>query len=123
MVVEDEDAVRAIVTRMLQAEGYEVLGARNGTEALQELEEVGGAVNVVLTDIVMPGMGGRQLATELSRRYRRIPIVWMSGHARESELQLGSIGRDEPFLHKPIGSELLLETVARAIEQNATAPS
>jgi two-component system cell cycle sensor histidine kinase/response regulator CckA len=123
LVVEDEDAVRTVVMRTLQAEGYEVLGAREGGEALRELEEVGGAVNLVLTDIVMPGMGGRQLAAELSRKYRRIPIVWMSGHARESELQRGELSRDEPFLQKPVTADMLLETVAQVIEKNATVRS
>ena len=123
LVVEDEDAVRTIVMRTLQAEGYEVLGAREGNEALGELEEVGGAVNLVLTDIVMPGMGGRQLVAELSRRYRRIPIVWMSGHARESELQRGELSRDEPFLQKPVSADNLLETVAQVIEKSDTVRS
>ena len=118
LVVEDEDSVRTVVMRTLQAEGYEVLAAREGEEALRELEEVGGAVNLVLTDIVMPGMGGRQLAAELSRRYRRIPIVWMSGHAREAEQAKGEISRDEPFLQKPVSADTLLETVAQVIEKN-----
>ena len=117
LVVEDEDAVRSVVMRTLQAEGYEVLGAREAREALRELDEVGGAVNAVLTDIVMPGTGGRQLAAELTRRYRRIPIIWMSGNAREAELQKGELSRDEPFLHKPVSTDLLLQTVAQAIER------
>jgi CheY-like chemotaxis protein len=123
LVVEDEDSVRTIVMRTLQAEGYEVLGAREGSEALRELEEVGGAVNLVLTDIIMPGMGGRQLAAELNRRYRRIPIVWMSGHARESEQQRGELSRDEAFLQKPVSAETLLETVAQVIDKNTTVRS
>jgi CheY-like chemotaxis protein len=82
---------------------------------LRELEEIGGAVNLVLSDIVMPGMSGRQLAIELNRKYRKIPIVWMSGHTREAELQKGEIGKDEPFLHKPMAPETLLETVAGVI--------
>ena len=123
LVVEDEDSVRSIVMRTLQAEGYEVLGARDGGEALRELEEVGGAVNLVLTDIVMPGMGGRQLAAELSRRYRRIPIVWMSGHAREVEQQKGELSRNDPFLQKPVSTDTLLETVAQVIEKNTAVRS
>jgi two-component system cell cycle sensor histidine kinase/response regulator CckA len=123
LVVEDEDSVRTIVMRTLQAEGYEVLGAREGNEALRELEEVGGAVNLVVTDIVMPGMGGRQLAAELSRKYRRIPIVWMSGHAREAELQRGELSPNEPFLQKPVSADTLLETVAQVIERNSTVGS
>ena len=115
LVVEDEDPVRTVVMRTLQSDGYEVLGARDGHEALRELEEIGGAVNLVLSDIVMPGMGGRQLAIELHRRYRKIPVVWMSGHTRETELQKGEIGKDEPFLHKPVTPEALLEMVSGVI--------
>ena len=51
-------------------------------------------------------------------RYRQIPIIWMSGHAREAELQKGELSRDEPFLHKPVSPDLLLQTVAQAIERN-----
>jgi CheY-like chemotaxis protein len=121
-VVEDEDPVRAIVMRTLQEEGYEVLGACEGEEALEELEEIGGAVNLVLTDIVMPGMSGRGLAAELSRRYHHIPIVWMSGHTREAEIQKGKIGKDEPFLQKPISADVLLETIAEIMDKRV-APS
>ena len=119
LVVEDEDPVRLVVMRTLQAEGYEVLGAGNGNEALEELDEIGGAVNLVLTDIVMPGMSGRQLAAELSRRYHGIPVIWMSGHTREAELQKGQVGANEPFLHKPIPPDLLLETVSTVMLQTA----
>ncbi|MFL5491237.1 MAG: PAS domain S-box protein [Gemmatimonadales bacterium] len=117
LVVDDEDAVRAVVQRTLQEAGYDVLGAPNGHQALKELEEIGGAVNVVLSDVVMPGMSGRQLAAELSRRYHQIPIVWMSGHSREAELQRGQVTAEEPFLPKPIPPELLLDTVAKAMKR------
>lgn len=116
LVVDDEDSVRAVVTRTLQAEGYEVLGARDGKEAMAELEEVGGAVNLVITDIVMPEMGGRQLVRELSRRYPGIPLIWMSGHARETQFQPDQVGRDQPFLYKPVSPDLLLETVAEVLQ-------
>ncbi len=117
LVVEDEDPVRAVVMRTLKEAGYDVLGASNGHEALKELEEIGGAVNVVLSDVVMPGLSGRQFAAELSRRYHQIPIVWMSGHTREAELQKGQVTADEPFLHKPIAPDLLLDTLAKAMKR------
>ena len=117
LVVEDEDPVRAVVMRTLKEAGYDVLGASNGHQALKELEEIGGAVNVVLSDVVMPGMSGRQFAAELSRRYHEIPIVWMSGHTREAELQKGQVTPDEPFLHKPIAPDLLLDTLAKAMKR------
>jgi two-component system cell cycle sensor histidine kinase/response regulator CckA len=116
LVVEDEDAVRAVVVRTLQVDGYEVLGARNGREALKILEEVGGAIDLVITDIVMPVMGGGRLARELSRRYPNIPLIWMSGHPRETELHTSEVGEGQLFLHKPVAPGVLLDAVAEVLE-------
>jgi len=66
---------------------------------------------------VMPGMSGRQFAAELSRRYHQIPIVWMSGHTREAELQKGQVTADEPFLHKPVPPDLLLDTIGKSMKR------
>ena len=116
LVVEDEDPVRIIVSRTLQYEGYEVLGARDGHEALSLLEEVGGAVNLVLTDIVMPNKGGAQLACELQARYPDLPLIWMSGHPRETELHSSEVGPNQVFLQKPVAPAILLEAVAGVLE-------
>jgi two-component system, cell cycle sensor histidine kinase and response regulator CckA len=116
LVVDDEDPVRAIVIRTLQSEGYEVLGARDGREALKLLEEIGGALSLVITDIVMPGMGGAQLVRELNRRYPSISVIWMSGHPRESELHANDVGPGHVFLHKPVAPAVLLDTVAEVLE-------
>lgn len=119
LVVDDEEAIRAVVGRMLQAEGYEVLRARDGMEALRELKEVGGAVDLVITDLVMPGMGGRVLGQELARRYPGLPLVWMSGHPREVEFPREMPGHENPFLMKPVSPGALLDTVSRVL-QNAS---
>jgi two-component system, cell cycle sensor histidine kinase and response regulator CckA len=119
LVVDDEEAIRAVVSRMLQAEGYEVLRARDGTEALRELGEVGGAVDVVITDLVMPGMGGHVLGAELARRYPELPLVWMSGHPRDVEFPREMPGHEYPFLMKPVSPRALLEMVSRVL-QNAS---
>lgn len=119
LVVDDEEAVRAVVARMLQGEGYEVLRARDGREALRELEEVGGGLDVVITDLVMPGMGGRVLGQELERRYPDLPIIWMSGHPREVEFPREVNGEEHEFLMKPVSPEALLDAVARALEKTA----
>jgi two-component system, cell cycle sensor histidine kinase and response regulator CckA len=119
LVVDDEEAIRAVVSRMLQAEGYEVLRARDGTEALRELGEVGGAVDLVITDLVMPGMGGHVLGAELARRYPELPLVWMSGHPRDVEFPREMPGHEYPFLMKPVSPRALLEMVSRVL-QNAS---
>ena len=117
LVVEDEDPVREVVARILQGEGYEVLSARHGAEALTCLEEVGGAVDIVIADVVMPVMGGRELTAELRRRYPNLPVVWMSGHPREVELRFSDQTKDLAFLQKPIPPRVLSETIAQVLQR------
>jgi CheY-like chemotaxis protein len=117
LVVDDEDSVRTVVTRMLQGEGYGVLGARHGEEALRYLEQVGGAVDMVITDVVMPVMGGRELTEELARRYPDLVVVWMSGHPREVELRGADQFKDLAFLQKPIPPRVLSETVEQVLQR------
>jgi CheY-like chemotaxis protein len=116
LVVEDEDSVRTVVSRTLQADGYEVMGAREGNEALALLDEVGGVVDLIITDIVMPGMSGGQLAQELRQRYPDIPLMWMSGHPRETELHSDDVIEGQVFLHKPVAPEVLLRMVAEVLD-------
>ena len=119
LVVDDEEAIRTVVARTLQADGYEVLVAGEGGEALRELEEIGGAVDLVITDLVMPGIGGVQLGRELARRYPRIPLLWMSGHPREVEFPREMPGKNQLFLMKPVTPDTLLDSVAQSLEKAA----
>jgi PAS domain S-box-containing protein len=114
LVVEDEESVRHIVSRTLEGEGYEVLGAREGRQALQLIDEVAGAVDLVITDIVMPGMGGGELAQELRARFPGTPLIWMSGHPGEADIQ--NDGEEaQQFLHKPVAPDVLLGTVGEVL--------
>jgi two-component system, cell cycle sensor histidine kinase and response regulator CckA len=122
LVVDDEDSVRAVVTRTLQGQGYTVLSARNGSEALEYLEEIGGGVDLVITDMVMPVMGGGKLTEELAVRYPLLRVVWMSGHTSEREFRLNEQERHPTFLSKPVPAQLLLETVARVLQDESTRP-
>jgi CheY-like chemotaxis protein len=117
LVVDDEDPVRAVVVRTLQAEGYEILGARHGKEALYYIEQVGGAVDLVLADLVMPVLGGHELTDELARRYPAIPVIWMSGHPREVEARRSTVGKARASLQKPVPPHLLLQTVAQVLQK------
>jgi CheY-like chemotaxis protein len=118
LVVDDEDPVRAVIARTLQAEGYDVLGARQGREALYYLDQIGGAVDAVLTDLVMPGMGGHELTEELSRRYPKIPVIWMSGHPREIESRDGPVEKAHAFLQKPVPPHILLQVISQVLTRN-----
>ncbi|HEU5171826.1 MAG TPA: PAS domain S-box protein [Gemmatimonadales bacterium] len=114
LVVDDEDLVRAVLMRTLQAEGYEVVGASDGREAIACLEQAGGAIDLVISDVVMPVLGGCALGQEIERRYPDMPIVWMSGHPRE--IGASDAGEAERFLQKPIPPEVLLRTVAEVLQ-------
>ena len=117
LVVDDEESVQEVVVRLLQGEGYDVLGARNGKEALNYLEQVGCSVDVVITDLVMPVMNGRQLTAELHRRYPNLSVVWMSGHPREVELRSTDQAKDLAFLQKPVPPQVLSATIAQVFQQ------
>jgi PAS domain S-box-containing protein len=115
LIVEDEDAVRAITARTLRDEGYDVVEARHGREALARLSESGPPISLVLTDVVMPVMGGRALAEHLAREWPDLPLVWMSGYPRDTAIADGAGAPDRPFLQKPIPPELLAQTIAEAL--------
>ena len=120
LVVDDEDAVRAVVSRALEEAGYEVTQARDGWEALECLARNGG-VDAVLTDVVMPRLGGRELVERLAVEYPRLPVIWMSGHPRDMAFGDGVPAKTQPFLQKPIPHDLLARTVAGVLGRPARA--
>jgi PAS domain S-box-containing protein len=117
LVVDDEDIIRALMKRTLEEAGYEVLLARNGREALDSLARHRGEVDLVLSDLVMPVMGGRELANRLRAEYAGLPAVWMSGHPKDAAPVSSDAASAGLFLQKPIAPEILVETVARALER------
>jgi PAS domain S-box-containing protein len=119
LVVDDEEMVRRLVARTLELEGYDVAEARHGGEALQVLEQAGGAVELVVSDVVMPVMGGLELGTQLRHRYPALPVIWMSGYPSDTAFANGGLPDDQPFLQKPVGADVLVGTVRRTIELSA----
>jgi two-component system cell cycle sensor histidine kinase/response regulator CckA len=116
LVVDDEDLVRSVLARCLEEEGYAVVQARNGREALERLAEDGG-IDLVLSDLVMPVMSGRELARELSSRRPELPVLWISGHPWEPALADAPRQPAEPVLQKPVATAALREAVARALHR------
>ena len=111
LVVDDEDAVRAVLSRTLEAAGYAVSQARDGREALKALGR-NGRVDAVLTDVVMPQLGGRELVERLAAEYPDLPVIWMSGYPRDTAFGDGVTAGAHPFLQKPISRDVLVRTVA-----------
>ena len=118
LVVEDEEPVRAVVVRLLAAEQYEVLQAGNGDEAIVCLERAGDGVDLVLSDVVMPGLSGAKFAERLAERYPALPVIWMSGYPREAAF-VGREPGESIFLQKPVHPDHLLATVVRTLERPA----
>ncbi len=123
LVVDDDPHVRAVITRLLRSEGYDVTEAGNGKQGLECLEQAGGGIDLVITDLVMPVMGGREFVQELQRRYPAIDAIWISGHPREAEFTDSTLELHRPFLQKPIAADLLIETVEELLRARQTRAS
>jgi two-component system cell cycle sensor histidine kinase/response regulator CckA len=115
LVVDDEEPVRALACRMLTWTGYQALEARHGREALATIEEHDGPVHLVLTDIKMPGMNGRELGRRIEERWPGKPIIYMSGFASEV-FRNGLLEPGAPFLAKPFTQDDLASKVRTLLE-------
>ena len=116
LLVEDEQTVRRIVRRILETYGYRVWEASNGREAIRVLESQPSSPQLVITDVVMPEMGGRELAEELRRRGSPPKLLFMSGYTDDAVLQRGVIQARDAFLQKPFTTSLLLAKVREVLE-------
>ncbi len=115
LVVEDQDPVRRQAVRILERHGYEVREAASGDAALAAWEPV----DVLLTDVVMPGMTGHELAAARGRRCPGLQIVFMSGHTEDVVVLEGARERELAFVQKPFTRDSLLGTVAEALDASA----
>ncbi len=118
LLVEDEQAVRIVATRVLKNQGYLVLAACNGEEALSLAEEAGGAVDLVLTDVVMPDIGGPDLVARLTARWPGLRVVFMSGYAEGDKVRGGMGKLETSFLQKPFSADSLLLMVRQVLDQS-----
>ncbi len=111
LVVEDEAALRDIFTRMIENLGYRVKVAANGVEAITMIEQEGLRPDLLITDVVMPKMGGRELVERLSRIQPGLKALYTSGHASSSFIDHTGLDPGVPFLQKPFSSDELAEKI------------
>jgi PAS domain S-box-containing protein len=111
LVVEDEDALREVTRRILARRGLTVLPARSGTDAVRIAMEHAGAIDLLLTDVVMPQMLGREVAERVSTIRPGIPVLYMSGYARPVLASRGTLEDDVALLEKPFTEAALLTMV------------
>jgi two-component system cell cycle sensor histidine kinase/response regulator CckA len=107
LVVDDEEMVRRLATRMLASQGYRVVEASGGQEAICVLQSMGPRIDAVLTDVAMPGLGGRQLGATISECWPRIRVLYMSGFPAQRMVSEGALDPTQPFVAKPFTSEQL----------------
>jgi CheY-like chemotaxis protein len=115
LLVDDEDAIRRLVRLILETKGYVVLDARNGAEGLALCESHAGQIDLLLSDVVMPKMGGRELAEGALKIRPDMKILFMSGHNEDIVVEEG-IRRGNGFLQKPFTSLALTQKVRATID-------
>jgi len=114
LVVDDEDGIRALMGKVLTREGYEVIEASSGEEALEKARAYWGVIPLLVTDVVMPGMGGVDLASQLSAQRPGIRVMFISGYTGQSALSSAQLSQGFEFLQKPFTLSAFLGKV-RAI--------
>ena len=117
LLVEDKRLVRDIARTVLEDGGYEVLTASNGHEALRQCEAHKGTIHLLLTDVVMPRMNGRELASRVRSTRPEIRVILMSGYTKEPEPFPESEAGDPDFLQKPVLPLDLLRTVRNVLDR------
>jgi signal transduction histidine kinase/ActR/RegA family two-component response regulator len=119
LVVEDEAAVRELTCEFLRVSGYSVLEAQNGMEALEVFSRLSGPIHLVLSDMVMPKMGGAELASRLGKLHPETKVVLMSGYSDYSSGPRGQISPQTLILQKPFSRPSLVEKVREALAKDS----
>ena len=116
LVVEDEDSVRQLVRQILEEHGHAVLTARHGRDALLTAERYERPIDLLVTDVVMPEMGGGELVERLLAQRPGLKVLYISGYSNDEVLRRGVQGATASFLHKPFTSDDLIRRVREVLE-------
>jgi len=116
LLVEDEDSIREPATEILESRGYLVLPASGGAEALAIAQAHAGPIDLMITDVVMPGMNGNQLAEELRSLRPGMRVLFISGYPEDAIAHHGVLDAGKAFLQKPCPAAVLLRTVREVLD-------
>jgi two-component system cell cycle sensor histidine kinase/response regulator CckA len=122
VIAEDEPMVRGIMARTLRDSGYLVLEAADGREALEILEAREGDVNLIVADVVMPGLGGREMAARLAQRWPRVSVLFTSGYTGLDVVRRGLMEEGREFIQKPLAPEALIRKVRQMVDERVPGP-
>jgi DNA-binding NtrC family response regulator len=121
LVVDDEPEVRKLVSAMVTRQGHHVLTAESGDAALEEYEKHKGPIDLLLTDVVAPGMSGPVLADKLAEKQPGLKVLFMSGYDNTSVVQRYVVERGYDLLHKPFTAEELAGKVQEMLGRSSEA--
>jgi CheY-like chemotaxis protein len=116
LLVEDEEFVRNVTQEVLEMEGFKVLGAANGVEAIERLNEHHANIDLLLTDVVLPGMNGRDLAAKLGTMQPGLKVIYMSGYTDNAVLRNSVAEASTPYLQKPFTLDALVAKVHETLD-------
>jgi PAS domain S-box-containing protein len=122
LVVEDEENIRAFVRQALVRLGYNVQAAADPREAIDLANTLSETIHLILTDVMLPVMGGRETAAVLRRSHPEARVLYMSGHPRSEMVHGGIVDPDAPFLQKPFTEDVLLIAVRDVLDAPPSAP-
>ena len=117
LLVENAESLRTLAKELLKSSGYAVLDAENGKEALRIASAFAGTIHLLLTDVIMPGMGGKQLAQQVTSLRPATRVLFMSGYSNDGIVQSGILTSEAPLLEKPFTREILLRRVRQVLDE------
>ena len=117
LLVEDDDGVRAVTESTLKKYGYNVISAPNGEEAICVYDEYNSKIDLLLTDVIMPVMGGRELAEKLVEKHNNLKVLFFSGYTDDSIVRHGIISEGMEFIQKPYSQTELARKIKSIFSQ------
>jgi CheY-like chemotaxis protein len=116
LVVEDQEPIRRLIGKILESQGYAVLAAADGREALRVAEHHAGTIHILVTDVVMPEMSGREVGRRLAAGRPEMRVLYLSGYAGDSIVRDGVLEPGLSFLQKPFTPETLAHRVREVLD-------
>jgi CheY-like chemotaxis protein len=115
LLVEDQDAVRELIEKMLIDHGYEVLAAGNGAEAVAIAGHYPGTIHLMIADVILPGMNGRALADAIRSSRPKMKVLYISGYSEEIVQRQGVLDNHVAYLKKPFSQDWLVSKVQETL--------
>jgi CheY-like chemotaxis protein len=119
LLAEDEESVRGLLKYLLDTNGYRVFEAKDGSDALRVFEQHAGAIDLLLTDVIMPGMNGSELARKVRASKPGLKVIYMSGYTDDVLLKADAIGPGMSFLRKPLKLDVLAAVIREVLDSPA----